>query len=205
MKHCIIDFETMGTDTNNCVVLDMSAMVFDWDKFSSDDPYTLADVSQVRKFKFDIKEQVSKYGFTIEESTVKFWESQPKEVRKNIMPRATDIGLEQFADEFINFLIPHGKISYWWSRGNSFDAPILWRLFDAIGKKNMVLEYLPHWSLRDTRTWIDAKLDFPRKNGFIPMEDTKLWEESFKAHDSAWDILADVLRFQMIDRAEKLD
>jgi len=204
MKHCIIDFETMGVNTNNCVVIDMSAMVFDWDKFSSDKPYTLDDIVQVRKFKFDIREQVSKYGFVVEEGTIKFWESQPKEVRKNITPQKSDISLEEFAEQFINFLIPHGKIHCWWSRGNTFDAPILWRIFDTLGKKNRVLEYLPHWALRDSRTWIDAKLDFPKKNGFTPIEDIEQWETSFKAHDSAWDILADVLRFQAIDRAEKL-
>jgi hypothetical protein len=205
MKHCIIDFETMGIDVNNCVVIDMSALVFDWDKFSSNNPYNFKDISQVQKYKFDIREQVSKYNFTIDKSTVKFWEDQPPEVRKNIVPRNTDISLEQFAEQFISYLIPHGKISYWWSRSNSFDPCILWRLFDVIGKKQQVLEYLPHWSLRDTRTWIDAKLDFPRKNGFCPIEDEKIWEQTFKAHDSSWDILADVLRLQAIDRAEKLD
>jgi hypothetical protein len=205
MKHCIIDFETMGIDVNNCVVIDMSALVFDWDKFSSNNPYNFKDISQVQKYKFDIKEQVSKYNFTIDKSTVKFWEDQPPEVRKNIVPRNTDISLEQFAEQFISYLIPNGKISNWWSRSNSFDPCILWRLFDVIGKKQQVLEYLPHWSLRDTRTWIDAKLDFPRKNGFCPIEDEKIWEQTFKAHDSAWDILADVLRLQAIDRAEKLD
>jgi hypothetical protein len=205
MKHCIIDFETMGIDVNNCVVIDMSALVFDWDKFSSNNPYNFKDISQVQKYKFDIREQVAKYNFTIDKSTVKFWEDQPLEVRKNIVPRNTDISLEQFAEQFISYLIPHGKISYWWSRSNSFDPCILWRLFDVIGKKQQVLEYLPHWSLRDTRTWIDAKLDFPRKNGFCPIEDEKIWEQTFKAHDSSWDILADVLRLQAIDRAEKLD
>lgn len=205
MKHCIIDFETMGIDVNNCVVIDMSALVFDWDKFSSNNPYNFKDISQVQKYKFDIREQVSKYNFTIDKSTVKFWEEQPPEVRKNIVPRNTDISLEQFAEQFISYLIPHGKISHWWSRSNSFDPCILWRLFDVIGKKQQVLEYLPHWSLRDTRTWIDAKLDFPRKNGFCPIEDEKIWEQTFKAHDSSWDILADVLRLQAIDRAEKLD
>lgn len=204
MKHCIIDFETMGIDVNNCVVIDMSALVFDWDKFTSNNPYNFKDISLVQKYKFDIKEQVAKYNFTIDRSTVKFWEEQPTEVRKNIIPRKTDISLDKFAEQFINYLIPHGKISYWWSRSNSFDPCILWRLFEVIGKKNMVLEYLPHWSLRDTRTWIDAKLDFPRKNGFCPIEDDKLWEETFKAHDSSWDILADVLRLQAIERAEKL-
>jgi hypothetical protein len=205
MKHCIIDFETMGIDTNNCVVIDMSALVFDWDKFTSDKPYNFGDIQSVQKYKFDIREQVSLYNFTIDKSTVAFWESQPSDVRKNIVPKATDISLEQFAEQFISYLIPHGKISNWWSRSNSFDPIILWRLFEAIGKKNQVMEYLPHWSLRDTRSWIDAKLDFPRKNGFCPIEDTQLWDKTFKAHDSAWDILADVLRLQAIERAEKLD
>jgi len=204
MKHCIIDFETMGTDVNQSVVIDMSAFVFDWDKFISDRPYDLSDISQIQKYKFDIKEQVAKYNFTIDKDTIAFWEQQSADVRKNIVPKKTDISLEKFADQFINYLIPHGKISYWWSRSNSFDPMILWRLFEAIGKTNMVQEYLPHWTLRDTRTWIDAKLDFPQKNGFCPIEDHKLWESTFKAHDSSWDILADVLRLQAIERAEKL-
>ena len=205
MKHCIIDFETMGIDIHNCVVIDMSAFVFDWDKFTSQNPYNFKDISQIQKYKFDIKEQVTKYNFTIDQSTIKFWEQQTPEVRKNIVPRSTDISLEQFAEQFISYLIPHGKISHCWSRSNTFDPVILWRLFETIGKKQQVLEYLPHWSLRDTRSWIDAKLDFPRKNGFCPIEDEKLWEQTFKAHDSAWDILADVLRLQAIERAEKLD
>ncbi len=205
MKQCIIDFETMGIDTNNCVVIDMSAFVFDWNRFSSSEPYGFADVANVRKFKLDVKEQVTKYNFTIDPDTVKFWEKQPSDVRRNIAPKKTDIGLEQFADDFLDYLIPHGKISNWWSRSNTFDPIILWRLFETVGKKQQILEYLPHWSLRDTRSWIDAKLDFPKKNGFCPIEDEELWAQNFKHHDSAWDVLADVMRLQRIDRAENLD
>lgn len=204
MKHCIIDFETMGVDAGNCVVIDMSAFVFDWDRFTSAKPYGFEDVADVKKFKFDVKEQVTKYNFTIDPDTVKFWESQPSDVRKNIAPKKTDISIEQFTDDFVDFLIPHGKISYWWSRSNTFDPVILWRLYNAVGKNKKIHEYLPHWTLRDTRSWIDAKLDFPKKNGFCPIEDHELWESTFKHHDSAWDVLADVMRLQCIDRAEKL-
>ena len=64
-------------------------------------------------------------------------------------------------------------------------------------------EYLKYWAVRDTRTYIDAKFDFKQKNGFIPFADEQRWEQMFKAHDSSWDILADVLRMQAIRRAEE--
>lgn len=64
-------------------------------------------------------------------------------------------------------------------------------------------EYLPFYKVRDIRTYIDAKLDFPVINGFIPIENQLLWNKSFVQHDSSWDTLADVLRIQAIMRAEK--
>lgn len=203
MKHCIIDFETMGTDTRKSVVIDMSAMVFDWNRFTSETPYTLDDIRQTKKFKLDTKEQVSKYEFTVDKNTINFWQSQDKEVRKKIIPRSDDISLEDFTEQFLQFLRSHGKINYWWSRGNSFDPPILWRLFDTLGKNDFLLKQLPHWTLRDTRTFIDAKFDFEiKKNGFVPVSNPDVWEQKFKEHDSSWDILADVLRLQSIVRAE---
>lgn len=68
----IFDFETMGQDVNDCAVIDVSAMVFNWDKMTSSDPYTLSDISKCRKFKLNVKEQVQKYGWKINESTLKF-------------------------------------------------------------------------------------------------------------------------------------
>jgi hypothetical protein len=53
----IFDFETMGQDVNDCAVIDVSAMVFNWDKMTSSDPYTLSDISKCRKFKLNVKEQ----------------------------------------------------------------------------------------------------------------------------------------------------
>jgi hypothetical protein len=64
------------------------------------------------------------------------------------------------------------------------------------------VEPFKYWRVRDTRTFIDAKLNFPKKNGFNPLADEAKWEQNFKAHDSSWDILADVLRMQAITRAE---
>ena len=47
-----------------------------------------------------------------------------------------------------------------------------------------------------------GKLNFPKINGFPPLTNEEKWDIVFKMHDSSWDVLADVLRFQQIHRAE---
>ena len=70
-------------------------------------------------------------------------------------------------------------------------------------KVNHLQSHLQHWKVRDTRTFIDAKFDFGlKKNGFNPCANEEKWDSVFKAHDSAWDVLADVMRLQSITRAE---
>ena len=196
-KHVILDFETMGTDPSNCAIVDVSVMVFVWDRFETR-PYTYKDINQTQKFKVSVTDQVKNYGMKVENSVIDFWNSQPPEVKKNITPKKSDLTVKEFTEQFMDFLIPHGNIDRWWSRSNTFDPVILTRLFDTQGKKKHLEEYLKYYLVRDTRTWIDAKLNFPKKNGFVMKE----WSEEFKAHDSAWDILADVLRLQFIHRVE---
>jgi hypothetical protein len=198
----IIDFETFGKDAQKCAVIDCSVMVFNWDKMLSNDPYTTRDINLTRRFKLSVMDQVKNYGYEIDKDTVSFWEEQSPEVRRHISPKDGDLTVEEFCKDFQNFLINSPKIDFWWSRSNTFDPIILGRLFQSQDKLLHMEEYLKYWRVRDTRTFIDAKLNFPKKNGFNPLADEALWESSFKAHDSSWDILADVLRIQAITRAE---
>lgn len=201
MKHCFIDCETLGRRADDSVVIDFSVIVVDSEKFITD-PYTLNDISSVQKFKLSVKDQVDNYGWKVYNSTIKFWESLPVEARKNITPKPNDLTVKDFTLKFIDYIAPFGKIHYWWSRSNSFDPVILARLFESQDKYLVLNEHLPHWKVRDIRTFIDAKLDFPKKNGFVPMDDEKVWGETFVEHDSSWDVLADVLRMQKIIRIE---
>ena len=196
MKHMIFDFETMGTEPIDCAVVDIAAFVFDWDRFESR-PYTLKDVQNVKRWKLSVKDQVENYNYKVENSVIEFWQQQDKEVRDKVKPQPTDLTVKEFVNEFHDFIID-SNIKYWWSRSNAFDPVILTRLFDSQGKKQHLYEYCKYYLVRDTRTWIDAKLNFPKKNGFTIPE----WDEAFKAHDSSWDILIDVLRMQLIHRAE---
>lgn len=198
----IIDFETFGKDAQKCAVIDCSVMVFNWERMLSNDPYTTRDINLTRRFKLSVMDQVKNYDYEIDKDTVTFWEEQSPEVRKHISPKDGDLTVEEFCKDFQNFLINSPKIDFWWSRSNTFDPIILGRLFQSQDKLLHMEEYLKYWRVRDTRTFIDAKLNFPKKNGFNPLADEAMWESSFKAHDSSWDILADVLRIQAITRAE---
>jgi hypothetical protein len=198
----IIDFETFGKNAKNCAVIDCSVFVFSWDKFISGEPYTTKDILRAKRFKLSVKDQVSNHNWVVEQDTVNFWQSQSQEVRSKISPKSDDLTVAEFVNEFHQFLIDSPPISHWWSRSNTFDPIILWRLFESQSKTLVLDEYLKYWRVRDIRTYIDAKLNFPKVNGFTPIQDEEFWNKVFKQHDSSWDVLADVLRFQTITRAE---
>jgi len=202
MKHIFLDCETLGQPTGDSAVIDFSFFVADTDRFISDNPYTPADIENVIKFKLSVKDQVDNYGWVVYKDTIAFWESLPAEARKNIIPKKNDLTIKEFLSAVVDYLRPYGKTDYWWSRSNTFDPVILARIFDAEGKHQDFKQYFPHWKVRDIRTYIDAKLDFPKKNGFAPLKDEAEWNKVFVEHDSAWDVLADVLRMQAIIRAE---
>lgn len=199
--HLIIDFETMGKNAAKCAIIDCSVIVFNWENFS-ESPYTLDHISMAKRFKLSVSDQVKNYGWEIDKSTLQFWEEQEPEVRSKIAPKKNDLTVKEFVKEFHNFLINSPKIDYWWSRSNTFDPIILSRIFEAEDKLLHMEEYLKYWRVRDTRTHIDAKLNFPKENGFTPIQDSDKWNRVFKKHDSSWDVLADLLRLQQIYRAE---
>jgi hypothetical protein len=201
-KHLLLDFETLGTNVFDCAVLDCSYIIFDMEKILSENPYTLNDIHLIQKRKFSVKEQVDKYSWVVYNDTIKFWELQPPEIRKQILPSKKDISVLEFTEHFISYCIDNGPVAYWWSRSNSFDPHILWRLFDSTKKSLQLKEYLPHYKLRDVRTFIDSKMDFPKVNAFVPIKDPEIWKKTFQEHNSSWDVLADLLRIQLILRAE---
>jgi hypothetical protein len=198
----IIDFETMSPDANNCAVIDVAAMVFDWERFTSGEPYTLKDIRNVTRFKLSVAEQVKNYNYVVTSDTLQFWSELPSEVRAKITPKKSDLSVEEFTKQFMDYLIEGPNIKNWWSRSNTFDPIILVRLFKSQDMLSALESKLKYWAVRDTRTWIDAKFNFPKENGFVPIDNEEVWEANFKKHDSSWDILADVLRFQAIARAE---
>lgn len=198
----IIDYETLGKKVQSCPIVDCAKFVFDWSRFG-DTPYTLTEiVESCDYFKVSVEDQVKKHGYAIEPDALEFWNKQPKEVRARIKPAIDDISLESYVEQTIVFFEHSEKISYWWSRANVFDPPILKVAFDTVGRSEDLDQYLKFWKVRDIRTYIDAKFDFKTRNDFIPVSDHDFWNETFRQHDCRFDIAADVLRLQAIYRAE---
>lgn len=194
--------ETLGQDTFSCPVVDLSHYTFDWDRFLSVmEPYYFEDlVKEIKTVKFDIVDQVKTYGYKIESSTLEWWKSQGPEAREKIKPSSSDMKLVDGVDQWLT-TIP-SSVKYWWTRSNTFDPVIAWRICRDTGYGQVYLDKLKFWNVRDTRTWIDSKFDFPKLNGFCPFTDEEAWKKVFHAHDSAHDVAAEIMRFQAIARAE---
>lgn len=200
INHLIMDCETFDQDSSSCAVIDFSIAVYSTEKMISDKPYNCRDIEHVKRFKLSVKDQVQNYGATISDSTLDFWSNLGPEAAKYIKATPDDLLLKDFAFEFINTLKTFDKIDYWWSRSNTFDPVIIARIMRATGQYEMFNKLLPYWSVRDTRTYIDAHLNFPKENGFTPVSDSAFWNKIFVKHDSRWDVLADGLRLQAIER-----
>lgn len=198
----IIDFETIGQNVLTIPMIDCSYLIFNWDRFTSKEPYTFEElVRRAQKAKFDLKELVTQHGMKYKSSDLNWWKEQAPDVKVKLNPSAKDVSVNQFIDDMLEY-IGNNKISNWWSRSNTFDPILLQRLGQAVDRLHEIDEKLKFWAIRDTRTWIDAKFDFAQKNGFIPISDVEYWNSAFKQHDSSHDIAADVLRLQTICRAE---
>ena len=203
MKLVWIDFETMGDDVlEPCAAIDMSIIVGDTDKMLSDNPYSCKDLVLAKRFKLSIADQVTNHGFVVQDSAVKFWQEVSPEARKHIKPSKEDLTVEQFINELINHLNSIGKFDYWFSRGNTFDPIILQRLFKVVGKTYTFKEYFRFNRVQDMRTHINAKMDNPVTTNIVPIQDDQFWKSVFVEHDSCWDVLADLLRYQTILRLE---
>lgn len=197
-----MDFETLGQNAQKVPALDCAYTTFVWERFL-DEPYSFDElVLSINKTKLSVEEQVKVYGAKYTQDDLKWWQDQPKELRKNIMPSEEDATVQEFMNAIIEYLRHSEKIEYWWSRSNTFDPIIMWRLAQYVDQDLLLNEYLKFWRVRDIRTFVDAKFNFTTRNGFVPVADEHWWNENFNAHDSIHDVAADILRLQAIYRAE---
>ena len=201
----IFDFETLGQNVFSCAVIECAYLVFDYDRFVSN-PYSIEELIDLSHTdKISVEEQCKDYKYKIEKSTMEWWERQDPEARARIRPSAEDISLEEFGENILSYIEEHGKINYWWSRGNTFDPMILQRIMEDISLSNRFNNNLKFWAVRDTRTFIDAKFDFSTKNTFDPFElntTAPKPKQDIMLHNASNDIALDVLRLQAIIREQ---
>lgn len=194
MKSLIYDFETLGQNPNNSAVTLLSALVFDEDRFESDNPYTWEELEiNTRTIKFDVKDQVQNYSRKINMDTVNWWNSLPEDTKKLIEPRPDDKPLVALYD-FMFDIAHQNDIKKVYTRGNTFDPMFMTSLFIDINKQ----ELFPFWTIRDTRSMIEGlSYGSNLRNDFVPEE----YKDIFVKHNPIHDVVLDVIRMQTLVRA----
>jgi hypothetical protein len=202
MKNLIIDFQTFGFDARTCPAISCSLFVFDWKRFG-DKPYSFQEIVDGSKsFKLSVQEQVGKYGYILEQESIDWWGERLPSIKKSIKPSITDLSVEDFVQNLLEYTDSAPKFVYWWTRNNTFDPIVLYGLgYNAKRDAEMKNAFKP-WRVRDMGTHIDAKFNFSSDTNFIPVEDSEYWAETYVQYNSSHDIAADVLRLQAIFRAE---
>lgn len=151
LTHLLIDIETLGTEPN-AVVLSIAYVPFVLEVHTYFEELVSAGVY----VKLDVQEQIRIHHRSVEDSVVKWWKTQPKDVfDAMVRPSSEDMSMKEgltLLNKFVSGIKNyHFNESYVWSRGNNFDFPILKSLYQAAG---IGLPY-NDWRARDVRTAID--------------------------------------------------
>lgn len=130
----MFDIETMGKHPMSCIA-SIGAVVFNTDDGIIDKFYTNVSVSDGKKL-----------GLRVDQETMDWWKSQPKEVIESLMinPRPVKESIEKFFDFYSSW-----KCEEVWAWGTSFDAPIIVCSMVASGAKPEPWKY---WEMKCART-----------------------------------------------------
>ena len=200
--HFILDFETVGQDVFTAPFVSCSYYIFDWDRFTSANPYTFEElIEEIVLAKFNLQEQ-HEAGYRLKKSNIQWWLDNG--LQKYLEATPDDISVEEFVQRLYDYLLPC-KIHRWWSRSNTFDPILIHRAFRDHSDRESLDRILPYWKVRDIRTYIDTQFNFQNKvNGFCPIDDEDHWNKVFIQHDPVHDVAADILRMQRIQRTISL-
>ena len=194
MNECVIyDFETLGQNQKDSVVLSFAMLSFS-EKRYLEDPYTYDElVDSCKYIKFDVDEQVTKFHRLISLETLEWWNSQGEKAKKQMRPSKYDKSIVEFYEFIVNNCeCPKIKKSY--TRGNTFDPMFLQYLMADTGHQDPF-----HWrTIRDTRSTIEGmSFGMDLDNGFTPGE----LVSKFVKHDPCHDVAMDVMRMQLLAQA----
>lgn len=186
------DIETLGTKPG-CVIVSAAFLVFDFNETKTFDEY----VNDALYIKFSVKQQKDA-GRKIDPDTLNWWKRQDDVVRKELMPSAKDVSIEEGSRQILEYLSERGvnkgseKRTYRFCRGQDFDIPIL---DDAMGSVGLKLPGA-FWNSRDIRSFISGAL--------MDLTATTLYKDDreyktipgFRMHDARHDIAKAVIEMQ---------
>jgi len=188
----VYDFETLGQSPETVCAVNIAGIEFDETRFENN-PYEYQELIDMAKFmKFDVQEQVEKYGRKVEKGGLEWWKKQDPEVQKQIQPSSSDVSIDKLPDFMYNDLnIMSAKRV--WTRGNTFDPVLARSIFKDLGQ----FDVGNWWAIRDTRSFIEG-FTYGTKifHAFVPEH----LKKDFVGHDPIHDVAMDVYRMQYLIR-----
>jgi hypothetical protein len=142
--------------------------------------------------KFDAKDQVS-LGRTVGKSTLDWWATQDKEVRKySLTPTPNDVSAKEGIERIINYVKFWGgqKDGLFWIRGG-LDQLCTESLCKKVGYANGVGDILHYNRWCDVRTFLRLMKDTTDRQGYctVPDFDKNLVAKHNPLHDVCYDAL----------------
>lgn len=177
----VFDIETLGTESTSVV---LSAAIIEFDMESD---FTYKELIERATFvKFDAKEQIQKYGRTVDKTSLEWWNKQCSHSRKqSLTPSSLDVFAIDGIDIFRDVIKPGFKI---WTRG-SLDQIVFDSLCKSVGT-----EPIAHYKVwRDIRTAVDLLRETSR-DGYCKIRDDVEFDgndviKHDPVHDCAYDIM----------------
>lgn len=193
----IYDFETLSQDPLTGVAVSLAYTLFDYDRLSSDEPYTYQELlDRTKTVKLSVADQVENYGRIVQASTLEWWKEQSPDALKALAPSDSDLTLVEFVEKMEKELWSRGY-DVVLTRGNTFDPVYMTTLFKAVGKPEPLQAW---WTIRDTRSLIEGmSFGSGLSNKYIPDD----LEDQFVAHDPKHDVAMDLMRIQTLAQALK--
>lgn len=144
----MLDIETLSTRPN-AVILSVGAVKFD--PFSE-----RIDVNDGLDIRIDVDEQTA-MGRHVQEETLVWWGSQPKEVQEAAFGEDGRATVENFCRQLNKIMVGADQI---WCQGPAFDMVIIEDLYRSVGKPTP----WQFWQVRDSRTLFGVFGDPRSKN-----------------------------------------
>lgn len=193
-KSLVFDLETLDHKPS-AIILDISAVLVDLG--DKDITFKSLLAGPVFNVKLDARTQV---GRTVGKDTLKWWESQPVEVKKVLLPSKNDVHITAALESFKQWLADNDfdfKNDLAYCRGTSFDFAIMSDVCDKVCNTwDMGYSMFPcsFWNQRDTRTAVAHAMAFPTlKKLPVPVGTF----DGFIKHNSVHDVCKDAMMLML--------
>lgn len=193
MINVVFDFETLGLGENS-VLLSLGVLAFNSSKYDVFEDGIEETFNKLLKnglyIKMDVKDQVEKYGRTIDKSTLMWWTEQGEDAQKVLKKTSNDVSLVQMEKLLNDYLNKNNvtKNTPVWSRG--YTEP-MW--YESVKINLNTYGSFSHGQYRDIRTLLNVSVE----EKYLSMNNLNCIKhpENFIKHNALHDVCFDTVQF----------